>query len=172
MVLMLLSARMALAGFESARVKVTGVTCSMCSNSVNKALSSLTFVESVEVDLVNAVFNLRFRTGHAVSADQIGQKVEGAGFSVGLLVMEARFENLEVKKDLHYEFEGNTYHFVDVPKQLLNGKVALRFVDKGLSPAREHKKYCAKTSYQCIRTGKMESCCEDSVKGRIYHVTL
>ena len=53
MLLALLIDTTAFANFVNAKVKVTGVTCSMCSNSVNKALSSLTFVDKIDVDLEN-----------------------------------------------------------------------------------------------------------------------
>jgi copper chaperone CopZ len=160
------------ANFTGARIKVTGVTCSMCSNSVHKALSSLPFVDKIEVDLQKAVFELTFKAGEKVVMDDIKQKVEGAGFSVGELIADFKFENVPVKKDYHYEFDGNVYHFVNVKDQTLNNTLALRFVDKGMTSSKEHKKYVGLTTYACIKTGKAQSCCSTSPNQRIYHITL
>ena len=99
------------ANFVSAKIKVTGITCSMCSNSVNKALSSLKFVDKVEVDLEKAIFNVTFKPNENVIVDEIKAKVEGAGFSVGELIADFKFENVSVTNDFHYQFQNNTYHF-------------------------------------------------------------
>lgn len=168
----ILSSSSAFANFVGAKIKVTGVTCSMCSNSVNKALSSLQFVDKIEVDLENAIFNVTFKPNEKVVVDEIKSKVEGAGFSVGELIADFRFTDLAVSKDFHYQFENNTYHFVNVKEQNLNNVIAIRFVDKGLTSTKEYKKYVGLTSYKCIKTGKMESCCAVNKNTRIYHITL
>ncbi|MCE3227144.1 MAG: Heavy metal transport/detoxification protein [Bacteroidetes bacterium] len=162
----------AFANFVSAKVKVTGVTCSMCSNSVHKALSSLSFIGKIDVDLENAEFMLTFKPNEKVNIDAIKEKIEGAGFSVGQLIANFAFNNVEINKDFHYQYADNTYHFVDVKNQKLNNTVAIRFVDKGLTSNKEHKKYVGLTSYQCIKSGKSENCCNAVSKKRIYHVTL
>lgn len=162
----------AFANFINAKVKVTGVTCSMCSNSVNKALSSLTFVDKIDVDLENAVFTISFKPTEKVNIDEIKNKIEGAGFSVGELVAEFKFENVEITNDYHYQFQNNTYHFVNVKNQKLNDIVTLRFVDKGLTSSKEFKKYTSLTSFKCIKTGTTEACCKSDTKQRIYHITI
>ncbi len=160
------------ANFVGAKVKVTGITCSMCSNSVHKALSSLSFIEKIDVDLENAIFNLTFKQGEKVIIDDIKNKIEGAGFSVGELSAEFKFSGTSISKDYHYEFEGNTYHFVNVSDQKLDNAVSLKFVDKGLTSSKEYKKYAGLTSMKCIKTGKPDKCCPASSTKRIYHVTI
>ncbi len=168
----LLMGSSAFANFVSAKIKVTGVTCSMCSNSVHKALSSLSFIDKIDVDLQNAIFNITFKTNEKVVIDQIKEKIEGAGFSVGQLVADFKFSGLHVTKDLHYDFEGNTYHFVNVQEKHLNTIASIRFVDKGLTSSKEHKKYTGLTTYKCIKTGTSQDCCHMASKKRIYHVTI
>jgi copper chaperone CopZ len=160
------------AAFVSAKIKVTGVTCSMCSNAVNKALSSLEFVEKVEVDLEEAVFNVTFKENQKVIIDQIRQKVEGAGFSIGDLVADFNFSQVQIKDDFRFEFGASSYHFVEVKEQRLEGVVALRFVDKGLTAPSNSKKYSAKAKHPCIKTGRPEDCGEGNSSLRIYHVTI
>ena len=162
----------AFANFVSARVKVTGITCSMCSNSVHKALSSLSFIDKIDVNLENAEFTLTFKASEKVVMDLIKEKIEGAGFSVGEIIAAFKFDNLHVKKDFHYEFENNVYHFVNVKDQDLNNLVAIRFVDKGMTSQKEYKKYVGLTTYSCIKTGKSADCCNTASKKRVYHITL
>lgn len=162
----------AFANFVSAKVKVTGVTCSMCSNSVHKALSSLSFIDKINVDLENAEFTLTFKSNEKVVMDEIRNKIEGAGFSVGQLIADFKFNDLHVTKDLHYDFEGNTYHFVNVDNKHLNSIASIRFVDKGLTSAKEHKKYVGLTTFKCIKTGTSQDCCHMPSKKRTYHVTI
>jgi copper chaperone CopZ len=169
---LLLTLQISKAAFVGAELKVTGVTCSMCSNSVLKALNSLPFVVQVDVDLEKTIFRLTFKPGTNVVPDQIKEKVEGAGFSVGELVMDFKFDGLSVTNDFHYPFAGNTYHFVNVKNTTLSDIVSLTFVDKGFTSAKMHKKYVGLTTYGCIKTGRMESCCTVSNNNRIYHVTL
>lgn len=162
------------AGFVGAKVKVTGVTCSMCSNSVNKALSSLTFIDKIEVDLETAVFKLTFKPGGKVIMDDIKKKVEGAGFSVGELIADFNFDSVQISNDFHFLYQNNTYHFVNVKDQYLTKVVSLRFVDRGLTSAKEHKRYSGLTSLKCFRSGKPETCCQktSASSSRIYHVTI
>lgn len=161
-----------MANFTTARLKVTGVTCSMCSNSVHKALSSLPFIENINVDLQEAVYEITFKKGEKVVMDAIKSKVEGAGFSVGELTADFEFQDVKVSKDYHYQFQGNTYHFVNVKDQTLNNIVHLRFIDKGFTSKSEYKKYASLTSLKCIKTGKAENCCNTTNMQRIYHITL
>lgn len=162
----------AFANFINAKVKVTGITCSMCSNSVNKALSSLTFVDKIEVDLEKAIFTISFKPNQTVNIDEIKNKIEGAGFSVGELIAEFKFESITITNDFHYQFQNNIYHFVNVKNQKLNDIVAVRFVDKGLTSAKEFKKYTTLTTFKCIKTGTTEACCNSNIKQRIYHITI
>ena len=160
------------AKFVDAKIKVTGITCSMCSNSVNKALLSLKFVDKVEVDLEKAIFTVKFKAEEKVIIDELKNKIEGAGFSVGELIVGLKFDNLSVANDFHYTYENNTYHFVNVKNQKLNNLVYVRFIDKGLTSIKEYKKYVGLTTMECIKTGKPSSCCSNNTTKRIYHITI
>lgn len=172
LVLILLLSKKASANFTSAKLKVTGITCSMCSNSVYKALSSLPFIENIDVDLEESVYEVTFKPGQRVVMDDIKNKVEGAGFSVGELIANFKFDSLNVKSDYHYKFDGSVYHFVNVKDQTLDQSIAVRFVDKGFTSGKEHKKYVGLTTYACIKTGKSQKCCSAEKNQRIYHITL
>ncbi len=171
-VLLMLFSINTFANFTEVKVKVTGITCSMCSNSVNKALMTLKFVDKIEVDLEKALFIIKIKEGEKVVIDDIRNKIEGAGFSVGELIAGFKFNDLTIEKDFHYVYEDNTYHFVDVKNQNLNEVIYVRFVDKGLTSQKEHKKYTGLTTYKCIKSGKPENCCQNASTKRIYHITI
>ena len=66
----------------------SGLTCSMCSKAIFKALTKLDFVEEVKVDIEQSKFILTFKSGKIVAIDQIKSAVADAGFSVQSLVYE------------------------------------------------------------------------------------
>jgi copper chaperone CopZ len=66
----------------------SGLTCSMCSKAIFKALTKLDFVEEVKVDIEQSKFILTFKSGKTVIIDQIKAAVADAGFSVQSLVSE------------------------------------------------------------------------------------
>ena len=66
----------------------SGLTCSMCSKAIFKALTKLDFVDEVKVDIELSKFVLTFKSGKTVVIDQIKSAVADAGFSVQSLVYE------------------------------------------------------------------------------------
>jgi copper chaperone CopZ len=66
----------------------SGLTCSMCSKAIFKALTKLDFVDEVKVDIEQSKFFLTFKSGKTVVIDQIKSAVADAGFSVQSLVYE------------------------------------------------------------------------------------
>jgi copper chaperone CopZ len=66
----------------------SGLTCSMCSKAIFKALTKLDFVDEVKVDIEQSKFVLTFKSGKTVVIDQIKSAVADAGFSVQSLVYE------------------------------------------------------------------------------------
>lgn len=63
-------------------LQASGLTCSMCSNSINKALKTLDFIDKVDADIKNYTFEISFKANSIVDFDKIKKKVEDAGFSV------------------------------------------------------------------------------------------
>ncbi len=66
----------------------SGLTCSMCSKAIFKALTKLDFVDEVKVDIEQSKFVLSFKSGKTVVIDQIKAAVADAGFAVQSLVYE------------------------------------------------------------------------------------
>ena len=164
------------AQFEKAELQASGLTCSMCSNAINKALKTLPFVESVQTDLNKNIFTIVFKKDMQVDFDQVKHKVEGAGFSVANFWITADMSHVQVSNDAHAVVGGMNFHFMHVQAATLDGKYRLQLIDKNYVPAKDYKKFSAYTSMPCFQTGTMEACCKSkeisSSGNRIYHVTM
>lgn len=163
------------AQFKQANLQASGLTCSMCSKAIFKALSAVPFVDKVDSDIKNSAYNITFKSNMPVDFDALKSAVTNAGFSVAKLKVTANFDNVKVQNDAHVVVQGKTLHFLNVPSQTLNGSKTFTIVDKNFAAAKDTKKYAQYTTMKCYQTGIMESCCDkkDGVSGtRIYHVTI
>jgi len=159
---------------KSATLIASGLTCSMCSKAIYKALLKVPFIKSVEPNVEKSTFTIQFKDGDKVVLDDVKKAVENAGFSVASMQVTASFSNAEVYNDAHINIGGSTFHFLNVTKQTLQGDKTFTIVDKNYLPIAEHKKYGKYTKMKCFEAGVMESCCpKDQITSkRIYHVTL
>jgi copper chaperone CopZ len=158
-----------------ASLQASGLTCAMCAKSVYKNLESLPFMDSINTDLETSTFQLRFKEGMEMDADQIRKKVEEAGFSVASLKLNVSFTDQQVKNDQHITVNGKVYHFLNIKDQVLNGDISLLLIDKSLLSSKDYKKYASSTKMACFKTGVAGSCCAKegvSENARIYHVTI
>lgn len=63
-------------------LKVTGLTCSMCSFSVQKSVEKVYFVESVEANIEDTTFKIIFKKNKYVDFYALQNAVEDAGFFI------------------------------------------------------------------------------------------
>ena len=63
----LLFATISNAQFNKAEIVATGLTCSMCSNAINKQLKSLADVANVEIDLNTNTFTVYMKKNAKIS---------------------------------------------------------------------------------------------------------
>jgi copper chaperone CopZ len=173
---LLFSASVSRSQITQVEFQAAGVTCSMCSKAINKALLTLPFISDVRPDLQKNMFTVTFKDSAAVNLDDIRKKVEGAGFFVGKLWLTVNVTAADVKNDAHIQAGELNLHFMNVKTQQLNGAVKLRLLDKGFTTAKEYKKNSQFTKLECYKTGYMQSCCtipgEKKGGERIFHVTI
>ncbi len=173
-VAMLLLSATAMAQIKSATLTASGLTCSMCSKAIFKSLSKIAFIKNIDVDVEKSTYTLQFKEGEKIILDDVKKAVTDAGFAVADLQVTMTFNNAEVFNDAHVTVDGNTFHFLNVTKQTLQGDKTVRLIDKNYVTSAEHKKYKKFTSMACFETGVMGSCCPGG-KGaakRVYHVTM
>src|SRR3954452_18880745 len=80
-------------------LQASGLTCSMCSNSINKALKKLDFVDKIYADIKTYTFEITFKPNSNVDFDMIKKKVEGAGFSVSGFIVTMNFDKILAKEN-------------------------------------------------------------------------
>ena len=156
-------------------LQASGLTCSMCSNAINKSLKSIDFVNNVDANIKNSTFDISFKPGSAVDLDKLKKKVEDAGFFVAKMDVDINFDNVAIANDSHVIVNGNTFHFLATKDQTLNGNKTVRILDKGFVSAKEYKKNSKLTLMECYKTGVAGSCCaKDGLTAgtRIFHVSI
>lgn len=154
-------------------LQASGLTCSMCSKAVLNALKEVPSVDKIQVDIKNQQYNITLKNETA-DLDQLSRAVEDAGFSVASLVVTARFDNKKLGKDEHLKIGNEFFHFLNADGRQLNGEASFTLVDKNFTSPKLHKKYAAMSKMNCVKTGRMASCCfsDAEEEKRIYHVII
>lgn len=150
---------------KSAVIQASGLTCSMCSNSIFKALKTVDFVDKVQANIKNSSFDVQFKPGAEVDFDKLKAKVEDAGFFVASFTAVIGFDNLAVENDAHVAVGNQVFHFLNMKDKVLNGDKKIRLLDKGFVSAKEQKKNSGLTKMACYGTGTENG-------KRIFHVTI
>lgn len=122
-----------------AEIRATGLTCSMCSNAINKQLKALPEVANVETDLNTNTFTVTLKEGSELSPKIFKEKVEKAGFFIGLLIITAKSETV-----------GKSPYILVNEKKGDTTEVQFQVVDKGYVTEKEFKKLSK--SYKDIAT--------------------
>ncbi|AMR31193.1 hypothetical protein A0256_07020 [Mucilaginibacter sp. PAMC 26640] len=150
--LLLATVTVAKAQFTKAELQVSGLTCSLCAKSTEKAIKALPFVSEIKPDLIHNIYNITFKSGVPVDFSQISKKVLGAGFFVNYLKTTYNFTGTTLA-DNAFTSGGDTFKVLNADKPL-NGEVSLTIVDKGFAPNSVSKKYLGKTPETPAAAGK------------------
>ncbi len=137
---MSLFAMQANAQITKAELVATGLTCSMCSNAINKQFKSMPEVESVTTDLNSNTFTINLKKENTLTPKAFKDKVEKAGFFIGSLVLTMPFDNIKAADNIAYNNNNVSYIFLDTKTQTLQGEVKVKVLDKGFVTQKEYKK--------------------------------
>lgn len=163
------------AQFQTASLTAAGLTCAMCTKAIYNSLEKIPSIEKVDADIKNSQFLITFKKGASVDPDQLKSAVEDAGFSVSKLKMTGDFNNISINSDAHVQIGDKTFHFINTPEKVLNGRQTITLVDKNYVTAKEFKTVAGSNNHPCVETGKAEKCCVkmgSSHNERIYHVMI
>ena len=128
-------------------LQASGLTCSMCSNAINKSLSKVSYVTSVKANIKESSFELTFTPNSFVNFDELKNKVEDAGFFVSTMTAEADLtigKRLAVNK---VQLPGMVIQFLKGMPATLSSKQIFTLVDKGFvsnKMFKQHSKLYAK----------------------------
>lgn len=117
------------AQITKAEIRATGLTCSMCSNAINKQLKSMPEAITVETDLNTNTFIVTLKEENQLNPKVFKDKVEKAGFFIGSLIITAKAGTIAQSAYIKLNDENNTG--IESKFQVL---------DKGYVTAKEHKK--------------------------------
>lgn len=126
-------------------LQASGLTCSMCSNSIYKSLKTVPFVDKVEPNIRTSTFEITFKNNSAVDFNKLRDKVEDAGYAVARFIATINFKNSPVKQDEATTIGNLKLRFVNVKEQSLDGERNVRILNKGFVPVREFKKNAPST---------------------------
>jgi copper chaperone CopZ len=160
------------AQIQSATLQASGLTCSMCSNSIHQALVKLPFIETVRANIKMSSFEIAFKSNEQVDIDAMKHAVEDAGFFVAGLSLRTRISSITLEKDAHLELDGRLFHFLNAAGQSVDGNVTFQIVDRGFVPAKTFRKNSKLTSLACYQSGRTGTCCSKEAGRRLYHVII
>ena len=126
---------------SSVSIQASGLTCSMCSNAINKSLKTLDFVDKVDADMSDYTFVVTFKPGGRVDFDLLKNKVESAGFAVCSFVATVHFNAVQASEANPLVTETAKIIFPAGTDTVLNGDQKIRLLDKGFVSAKEYKKH-------------------------------
>ncbi|MBX9852261.1 MAG: heavy-metal-associated domain-containing protein [Cytophagaceae bacterium] len=118
------------AQFKSASLGVDGLTCSMCTNSVEKLIRQLDFVKATKMDLNSTVVEIIFKEGKKVNINSLAGKVYDAGFSVRFLKAVFNFDTISISDYSSFTFEDEQYDFIKSGNKKLSGETVIIFLTK------------------------------------------
>lgn len=128
------------AQIAKAELIATGLTCSMCSNAINKQFKNMPEVDRVETDLNTNTFTVYLKKGNSLTPKTFKDKVEKAGFFIGSLVLTIPFNNVKAADNIMFENNNSSYVFIDTKPQILTGDTKVKVLDKGFVTQKEYKK--------------------------------
>lgn len=129
LLLLILGSSYTNAQITKAEIRATGLTCSMCSNAINKQLKSLPEMVNVETDLNTNTFTVTLKDDNTLSPKVFKDKVEKAGFFVGSLIVTTKSETIKQAGYVVVNNASNT-----------NSEVQIQILDKGYVTDKEFKK--------------------------------
>ena len=102
------------AQIAKAELQATGLTCSMCSNAINKQLKSLADVEDVAIDLNTNTFTVTLKDNNSLKPSIFKENVEKAGFFIGSLILTVKPETIAKKPYVLVDGKVNTDKAIQV----------------------------------------------------------
>ena len=128
------------AQITKAEIIATGLTCSMCSNAINKQLKKLPEVENVTIDLNSNTFTVSLKQNKNISPRILKESVQKAGFFVGSMVITMNFDNQKIEDNFKIKKDDLNLIFIDTNSKTLNGLTKLKVLDKGYLVTKDFKK--------------------------------
>ncbi len=127
------------AQISKAEIMATGLTCSMCSNAINKQLKAMPEVEKVNIDLNTNTFEVVFKKNAAITPLVLKNSIEKTGFFVGSMILTIEGNTVEPKDNGSFKNASGTYVFVTPKASASKGSLRLKILNNGFVTKKEFK---------------------------------
>ena len=127
------------AQISKAEIVATGLTCSMCSNAINKQLKSMPEIESVSTDLNTNTFTVQLKTNNTLTPKALKNSIEKTGFFIGSLVLTVDLGAVNGQENEKVQNQSGTYVFVEKAKKS-SGPMQMQLLNEGFVTKKEFKK--------------------------------
>lgn len=125
---------------QKVNLQASGLTCAMCSKAIYKAVSAISFVDTVLVNIEASTYDIRFKSEATPQFDQIAKAVVDAGFSVANLTVVVNFNKQNVDKNGLLTLDGIQYKIMGTPPTTLQGSKKLQLIGKQYMLPKDFKK--------------------------------
>lgn len=125
---------------QKVNLQASGLTCAMCSKAIYKAVSAISFVDTVLVNIEASTYDIRFDKEATPQFDRIAKAVVDAGFSVANLTVIVNFDKQAVDKNGLFTMDGINYKLMGTPPATLQGSKKMQLVGKQYMLPKDFKK--------------------------------
>jgi copper chaperone CopZ len=122
-------------------VGVNGLTCSMCTRSVEMSILRLDFVDSVSMGLENTEGRVFLKKNSIIDLPKIAKAVVNAGFSVRFVRLGFDFKKININTSGCFTDNGYSFQWLDYKEGAAQGFVRLKLIDEGFLPKKEAIKW-------------------------------
>ena len=129
------------AQISKAEIVATGLTCSMCSNAINKQLKKISAVDKVETDLNSNTFTIYFKKDNNISPKILKDNIQKAGFFVGSMIITLNFDHQKIYDNIKITKNDVFYNIIDTKQKMLDGDTKLKVMDKGYVVMKDFNKF-------------------------------
>ncbi|MFZ9171470.1 MAG: heavy-metal-associated domain-containing protein [Sediminibacterium sp.] len=131
---------------QKVNLQASGLTCAMCSKAIYKAVSAISFVDTVFVNIEASTYDIRFNKESTPHFDQIAKAVVDAGFSVANLTVMANFDKQVIDKNGLFTLDGIQYKLMGAVPATLQGSKKLQLIGKQYMLPKDFKKIPASSN--------------------------
>lgn len=134
-----------IAQFQEIEVGINGLTCSMCSYSVENSIKKLPYISLVKMDLNKNIAQVYSEKGSSINFLEVADRVKKSGFSVRYISFILS-EDIKPIADGKFELGGKQFLLLNDTSGTLAKGTSLQLVGEAYLPKSELKKYTSKLS--------------------------
>jgi copper chaperone CopZ len=122
------------AQIKAADILASGLTCSMCSKAIFKALEKIPFVDTVKVNIETSTYMLEFKEKEPVKIETIRDAVYDAGFAIAKMSITAIWPEKTAVKDASFEQYGYKFKWQIKSNKAVASPQKVNILNKDIQP--------------------------------------